>query len=196
MGSFMARTILCKHPDMGLAGAVICGTGWMPDAVIGAGKAAAGLICKIIGERTPSDRLQNMIFGGYNKKIEHPRTSSDWLSRDNAVVDAYEADPMCGFTVCCGLLRDMMSGMAYNQKPENLARMKKDLPVLFIAGGEDPVGDYGKSVLQAADKFREYGMQDVTHKIYPLCRHEILNEINRQEVFGDIHGWIQKKILN
>jgi len=196
MGSFMARTILCKHPDMGLAGAVICGTGWMPDAVIGAGKAAAGLICKIIGERTPSDRLQNMIFGGYNKKIEHPRTSSDWLSRDNAVVDAYEADPMCGFTVCCGLLRDMMSGMAYNQKPENLARMKKDLPVLFIAGGEDPVGDYGKSVLQAADKFRECGMQDVTHKIYPLCRHEILNEINRQEVFGDIHGWIQKKILN
>ena len=111
-------------------------------------------------------------------------------------MDAYEADPMCGFTVCCGLLRDMMSGMAYNQKPENLARMKKDLPVLFIAGGEDPVGDYGKSVLQAADKFREYGMQDVTHKIYPLCRHEILNEINRQEVFGDIHGWIQKKILN
>lgn len=196
MGSFMARTILCKHPDMGLAGAVICGTGWMPDAVIGAGKAAAGLICKIIGERTPSDRLQNMIFGGYNKKIEHPRTSSDWLSRYNAVVDAYEADPMCGFTVCCGLLRDMMSGMAYNQKPENLARMKKDLPVLFIAGGEDPVGDYGKSVLQAADKFRECGMQDVTHKIYPLCRHEILNEINRQEVFGDIHGWIQKKILN
>ena len=196
MGSFMARTILCKHPDMGLAGAVICGTGWMPDAVIGAGKAAAGLICKVIGERTPSDRLQNMIFGGYNKKIEHPRTPSDWLSRDNAVVDAYEADPMCGFTVCCGLLRDMMSGMAYNQKPENLARMKKDLPVLFIAGGEDPVGDYGKSVLQAADKFRECGMQDVTHKIYPLCRHEILNEINRQEVFGDIHGWIQKKILN
>ena len=196
MGSFLARSILCKLPDMGLAGAVICGTGWMPDAVIGAGKAAAGLICKIIGERTPSDRLQNMIFGGYNKKIEHPRTSSDWLSRDNAVVDAYEADPMCGFTVCCGLLRDMMSGMAYNQKPENLARMKKDLPVLFIAGGEDPVGDYGKSVLQAADKFRECGMQDVTHKIYPLCRHEILNEINRQEVFGDIHGWIQKKILN
>lgn len=192
MGSFMARTILARHPESGIAGAVICGTAWMPGAVIGAGKAVANLICKKDGEKNPSPFLQKMMFGSYNKKIEHPRTASDWLTRDNKIVDAYEADPLCGFIPSAGLVRDMMTGLQYIQDPKNLDAMKKDLPVYFIAGGDDPVGGYGDGVRQAAEEFKKHGMEQVDVKIYPLCRHEIHNEINKQEVYGDVVSWIEK----
>ena len=192
MGSFMARTILARHPESGIAGAVICGTAWMPGAVIGAGKAVANLICKKDGEKNPSPFLQKMMFGSYNKKIEHPRTASDWLTRDNKIVDAYEADPLCGFIPSAGLVRDMMTGLQYIQDPKNLDAMKKDLPVYFIAGGDDPVGGYGDGVRQAAEEFKKHGMEQVDVKIYPLCRHEIHNEINKQEVYGDVASWIEK----
>ena len=194
MGSFMARTILGKYPDSGIAAAIICGTAWQPSALLKAGVPAAKLICKLAGEKKPSTQLNSMIFGSYNKRVEHPRTASDWLSRDDAVVDAYVADPLCGFVPCAGLLRDMMLGIAYVQQDSTLAAMRKDLPVFFIAGGDDPVGAYGEGVRLAAEAFYHAGMEDVSVKIYPLCRHEILNEINREEVYGDILAWIRKKI--
>ena len=191
MGSFMARTILARHPNSGISGAIICGSAWMPDAVIGAGKMLADLICKKNGEQNPSNLLQTMMFGGYNKKIEHPRTSCDWLSRDNKIVDAYVADPLCGFVPSAGLVHSMMEGLQYIQDGKNLNAMNKELPVYFIAGGDDPVGGYGAGVRQAAEKFKNHGMKYVDVKIYPLCRHEIHNEINRQEVYEDIVKWIE-----
>lgn len=194
MGSFMTRTILCDYPDSGIAGAVICGTGWMPQAVLKAGIGVGKLCCRTGGERKPNQGLQRLIFGSYNQRVEHPRTAYDWLTRDKAMVDAYIADPMCGFTVSAGLLRDMMMGIAYIEKLENLARMNKEMPVLFVAGGDDPVGGYGKGVRSAAEAFEKAGMGQVNVKIYPLCRHEILNEINRQEVFEDLGSWIFKII--
>lgn len=194
MGSFMARSILCKYPDSGISAAIICGTGWQPTFALPALLKVVEGICRKTGETNPNEQLQGMVFGSYNKKVEHPRTEYDWLTRDAKIVDAYIAHPLCGFTASCGLLRDMMTGIYYIQQKQNLAKMKKDLPVFFIAGGDDPVGPYGKGVHQAANAFRKAGMQDVSVKIYPLCRHEILNEINKEEVFADITGWIENKI--
>ena len=194
MGSFMARTILARYPDSGIAGAIICGSAWMPGGVIGAGKAVASLICKTKGEQNPSKLLQSMMFGSYNNKIEHPRTASDWLTRDQKIVDDYVADPLCGFIPSAGLVRDMMDGLQYVQDPRNLDAMKKDLPVFFIAGGDDPVGGYGAGVQQAAEKFKKAGMEKVDIKLYPLCRHEIHNEINNREVYYDVLNWIEKII--
>ena len=190
MGSFMARTILAKYPDSGITAAVICGTGWQPAPVLAAGKAACALLCRAKGERAPSPLLQAMAFGTYNRKVEHPRTPYDWISRDNSVVNAYKADPLCGFTPTAGLMRDMMEGIAYIQREENLAKMGKALPVLFIAGGDDPVGSYGAGVRTAAEAFRKAGMERVDVRIYPLCRHELLNEINREEIMDDVSRWI------
>lgn len=190
MGSFMARTILAKYPDSGITAAVICGTGWQPAPVLAAGKAACALVCRAKGERAPSPLLQAMAFGTYNRKVEYPRTPYDWLSRDNSVVNAYKADPLCGFTPTAGLMRDMMEGIAYIQREENLAKMGKALPVLFIAGGDDPVGSYGAGVRTAAEAFRKAGMERVDVRIYPLCRHELLNEINREEIMDDVSRWI------
>lgn len=172
---------------------MICGTGWMPQAVVEAGCGAAKLVCRRIGERTPSEKLQNLVFGSYNKRVEHPRTAYDWLSRDKGQVDAYLADPNCGFTVSCGLLRDMLGGIAWIQKKENLKRMCKTLPVLFVAGGDDPVGNYGSGVKNAARAFTGAGMEQVDVKLFPLCRHEILNEINREEVYSFVSGWLEKQ---
>ena len=193
MGSFMARTVLCKYPDSGIAGAIICGTGWQPAFALPALIKVVELICKKTGETNPNEQLQEMVFGSYNKKVEHKRTDFDWLTRDPEIVDAYIAHPMCGFTASCGLLREMMKGIHYVEQPKNLAQMRKDLPVFFIAGGDDPVGPYGKGVQKAADAFRKAGMTDVAVKIYPLARHEILNEINREEVYEDVSGWIAEK---
>ena len=190
MGSFMARTILAKYPDSGITAAVICGTGWQPAPVLAAGKAACALVCRAKGERAPSPLLQAMAFGTYNRKVEHPRTPYDWISRDNSVVNAYKADPLCGFTPTAGPMRDMMEGIAYIQREENLAKMGKALPVLFIAGGDDPVGSYGAGVRTAAEAFRKAGMERVDVRIYPLCRHELLNEINREEIMDDVSRWI------
>ena len=194
MGSFMARTILAKYPDNGISAAVICGTGWQPRAALPAVIKLVEAVCKKEGERNPNETLQSMVFGSYNKKVEHPRTAYDWLTRDPKIVDAYIAHPLCGFTASAGLLRDMMKGILYIEQPKNLGNMKKDLPVLFIAGGDDPVGSYGKGVERTAAEFKKAGMTDVSCRIYPLCRHEILNEINMEEIFGDVAQWIGKSI--
>lgn len=190
MGSFISRTILCRYPDLDLTGCIICGTGWMPDVVVKTGYLTAKSFCARIGEKTPSERLQSMMFGGFNRRVEHQRTSVDWLTRDAAVVDAYQAHPMAGFTASCGLIRDMLGGVIFNQKQSNLEKMNKNLPILFVAGGDDPVGNYGKGVKIAAKNFKAVGMKDVTCKLFPLCRHEILNEINREEIYRYIYNWI------
>lgn len=190
MGSFMARTILAQYPDNGITAAIICGTGWQPHFALPLLIKVVEGMCKKNGEHNPSEQLQQMIFGSYNKKIANPRTASDWLTRDEAIVDAYVAHPLCGFTPACGLLRDMMKGIYYVEQPENLAKMKKHLPVLFIAGTEDPVGPYGKGVEKAAAAFIKAGMSNVSLKLYPDCRHEILNELNKQEVYDDICSWL------
>ena len=194
MGSFMARTILCKYPDSGIHAAIICGTGWQPAFALPALIKVVEAVCKKTGETKPNEKLQGLVFGSYNSRVEHPRTPYDWLTRDAKIVDAYIAHPLCGFTASCGLLREMMKGIHYIEQPKNLANMRKDLPVFLIAGGDDPVGSYGKGIHQTAEAFRKAGMQDVQVHIYPLCRHEILNEINKEEVFEDVVNWIESRL--
>lgn len=195
MGSFMARTILAKYPDSGITAAIICGTGWQPKAALPALIKVVEVISKKTGEQNPNEQLQGMVFGSYNKKIANPRTPCDWLTRDEAIVDAYIEHPLCGFTASCGLLRDMMKGIYYVEQNGNLKNMKKHLPVLFIAGEEDPVGPYGKGVEQAAKAFRKNGMINVAVKLYPECRHEILNELNKEEVYQDVAKWLAPYVM-
>ena len=194
MGSFMARTILYKYPDSGISAAVICGTAWQPAFALPALIKIIEAMNKKLGETAPNQKLNDMIFGSYNGKVEHPRTSHDWLTRDNKIVDEYIAHPLCGFVPSGGLLRDMMQGIWFIEQKDNLNAMRKDLPVFFIAGGDDPVGNYGKGIHQAVEAFRKAGMTDVSVRIYPLCRHEILNEINKEEVYEDVAEWINARI--
>ena len=190
MGSFMTRTLLAKYPDSGISGAIICGTGWQSAPLIATAKALARLICRLKGENHPSGLLRKLAFGSYNNRIKPLRTGLDWLTRDEASVDAYIADPLCGGTASAGLMRDMMDGFGYIQDPANLASMNKDLPVFFIAGDADPVGEYGKGVLHTAEVFRNAGMKQVDVKLYPQARHEVHGELNKEEVWADVCRWV------
>lgn len=193
MGSMIARTMLIKYPKSGISAVILSGTLWMHRGIVNTGFATASLMGRGGKDKAPSKLLTDMMFGGYNRKIEHQRTAFDWLSRDQHIVDAYIEDPLCGFPVTAGLVKDMMTGLLYIQEPAHLEKMKKALPVLFIAGANDPVGAYGEGVKQTAQAFVKAGMENVSMRLYPLCRHEILNELNREEVYQNILDWLSKQ---
>lgn len=193
MGSFLLRTFLIKYPQLPLAGAIISGTGVQPTPVLKAGIA----VCNIEGKRHGFDKVSKLVndlaFGSYNKRTEQ-HTTHDWLSRDEEQVSKYLSDSLCGFDVTTGLARDMMGGISYIQKVYNLELMNKSLPVLFISGDMDPVGNYGAGVRKAYTMFRNAGMSAAEIKLYPGGRHEMLNETNRQEVYDFILDWLKTHI--
>ena len=189
MGSFLTRTYIIEYPD-DPAGAIICGTGMQPAALVKSGGAMAKLLCATRGASHKSALLSATAFGGYNKAFEPKRTEYDWLTRDDAVVDKYIADPLCGFMPSAGLFRDMMGGISFISSLKNMKNMNKKLPVLFISGEKDPVGENGEGVKKAYAAFVKAGLQDVSIRLYPECRHELLNELNRAEVMDDVLAWL------
>lgn len=190
MGSFLSRTYIIKHPD-DFDAAVICGTGQQSGLIVSLGEMMAKSECKKNGANKPSLKLTKMAFGSYNKKINPVRTSVDWLSRNEDNVDRYEADPLCGGLSSAGLFRDMMGGLKFIGNRNNIAKMRKEMPIFLIAGSMDPVGDYGKGVKKVYDLFLAAGMKNVSMKLYKDDRHEILNEDDRQQVYDDVLGWIE-----
>lgn len=194
MGSFLTRTYLIRYPGT-VKAAVIMGTGWQPKAVIAGGMAVAKAVGAVVGENGTSDLVTNLAFGAYNKLFAPNRTSCDWLSADEDNVDAYMADPLCGADATVGLFRQMLSGIRFNQKLSNLQQMDPRIPVLFVAGEKDPVGDCGNGVRRTYQEFRRAGVQDCTLKLYPGLRHEILNEkAQQQQIFEDIGQWLTSKL--
>ena len=193
MGSFMARTLLIRYPDAFNA-AIISGTGNQGSALVNGGLFMGTLVTGLKGAHHYSKFLNNLAFGSYNKIYENPKTEYDWLSRDEANVQKYIDDPLCGFIPTCSLFRDMMTGVKFITNKKNLTAMNKDMPVYFMSGDMDPVGECGKGVQKAYNNFLEAGMKDVSIKLYPGCRHEMLNEINKDEVYSDILTWLGSKI--
>lgn len=193
MGSFMARTLLIRYPDAFNA-AIISGTGNQGAALVNGGLLMGNLVTGLKGAHHYSKFLNNLAFGSYNKIYENPKTEYDWLSRDEANVQKYIDDPLCGFIPSCSLFRDMMTGVKFITNKKNLTAMNKDMPVYFMSGDMDPVGECGKGVQKAYNNFLEAGMKDVSIKLYPGGRHEMLNEINKDEVYTDILAWLGSKI--
>lgn len=193
MGSFLARTYISVHPE-DYDGVILSGTGQQQALVCRAGGFLAAKEVRSHGSKYRSEKLQKLAFGSYLNRIENPATANDWLSRDPELVARYTDDPLCGYTATAGLMRDMMQGLLFIQKKENLVKMRKFLPVFFLSGAEDPVGAWSKGVEQAAASFKKAGMRDVKVKLYPGGRHEMLNETNKEEVYDDILAWLQEKI--
>ena len=193
MGSFLTRTFIIRYPEK-YDLVILSGTGHQGKALVLGGCLMADVLCKTKGANAWGDTLNNVAFGSYCKRIENPRTPCDWLSRDEAVVDRYVADENCGFVCKNGLYRDMMHGIRFIMDTKNVARMEKTKPVYFMSGKEDPVGDYGEGVERAYKAFCDAGCTDVMLKLYPGGRHEMLNEINKDEVYHDILNWIESKL--
>ena len=163
-------------------------------ALISTGRHIANLVCKISGPRTHSKLIEKLAFGSYNKQFAPARTRADWISRDEEIVDTYVADPLCSFMPSAGMFRDMMDGLQYIANKRNLEKMDPETPIYLFSGDRDPVGKNGATVEKVADFFRQVQCQDVTVRLYPDGRHEMLNEINREEVFVDLLDWLESKL--
>ena len=193
MGSFLARTYLIRYPGT-VTACVLSGTGENPPALVTLGRLLAKEERVRLGDHGRSKLIQSMCFGAYNGQFKPTRTNNDWICRDEAVVDAYCADPLCQFWPTVTLFGDMMDGLRFNANPKHLARMDKQTPIFFFSGDRDPVGDSGKGVEKVRRAFVKAGCRDVTLRLYPEGRHEMLNETNRAEVYQDVLDWIEHRI--
>ncbi len=191
MGSFFTRKYLTRYSRK-VDGAIIMGTGFMGLPLVAFGKFLAGMICRIRGDRYRSRLLYRLTLGGNNKRIKEPRTDNDWLSSNEESVDAYNQDPFCTFIFTAGAYRDFFTILTDLAAKKNFSTMNRDLPVFFVAGEEDPVGNYGKGVRACRKQFENLGFQNLSIKLYPGDRHEILNELDRHQVFEDLAAWLAR----
>ena len=194
MGSFVVRTYLIDYPGT-VDGCILSGTGQEPPFLVAFGRGLSGLLLRIKGGNHVSGLVTALSLGAYNRQFRPTRTSADWISRDQAVVDAYVRDPMCRFVPTVGMFHDMMEGLQFISDPRNLRRMDPYTPVYLFSGDADPGGSRGKGVRKVAGFFRESGCRDVTVKLYPGGRHEMLNEINRDTVYQDVLDWLELHIM-
>lgn len=185
MGSFVTRVYLTRHGE-GLSAAVICGTGQQPLVQAAAGKAVTRVLGRMLGERHVSRLVDSLGAGAYGSAIKGARTEFDWLSTDPNVVDAFLADPRCGQKFTVGAYHTLSSLVA-DATDGHLARsVPRDLPMFFVAGAQDPVGDCGRGVKLAVREYRDAGVRQVERTLYPGMRHEILNEPGREAPYHDI----------
>ncbi len=192
MGSFVARLFLTQYGKE-LTGAIICGTsGGNPFA--GVGIRMARSISRKKGSRYRSKKLTLLAFRSYNKRIDKPSSEFDWLTTDPQIVLNYEQNPKNNFIFTASGFQDLFTLLKLVSNKEWAGKVPQNLPLLLIAGEEDPVGAYGKGVRKVCCRLVEAGVQDIALRLYPDDRHEIINESNRLEVYNDITRWMASKI--
>jgi len=190
MGSFVLRAYLAQH-GAGLAGAVISGTGVMASAMIVGAKVVLGVLGVFHGPEYRSPFFNAMSLGPYNKPFaKGGRTEFDWLSRDPGLVDAYIADARCGGLFTLAANRCLIDAAARANAVSTYADTPKDLPLLLISGAADPVGGMRAGVKAVAENYRKAGA-NATLRLYDDARHELLNELNKEEVTEDLIAWLE-----
>lgn len=190
MGSFMAQDFISQHGDA-LAGVVLCGSNGKPPPLAMAGRLIARIERLRLGPHGKSALIRALVFGRFNKPFEPARTPFDWLSRDPAEVDKYAADPLCGaFRASVQLWIDLLDALPEISRPARQARIPKRLPIYVIGGTRDPVGRNTKGLERLLAAYRIAGLERVTHRFYNGARHELFNEISRDEVTRDLIVWL------
>ncbi|QTN00276.1 alpha/beta fold hydrolase [Sediminibacillus dalangtanensis] len=189
MGSFLSRRYIQLHGDV-LNGVILSGTGSHPGFMNNIGKGLAIAERNRKGVKVPSKLLNRLVFASYNRHIDNQVTEFDWLSRDQEQIRSYMEDPYAGFVPTAAFFFDLFTGFDLIDDPEGIDSIAKQLPMLFFSGSMDPVGAQTKGVFRAADTYYRHGITDITIRIYENGRHEMLNELNKEEVFADIVDWI------
>ncbi|MBE6587498.1 MAG: alpha/beta hydrolase [Ruminococcaceae bacterium] len=193
MGSFVTRRfITCCGPKV--SGAIIVGTGTPPAAVLSLGRGLAGLIGKLYGFRHPSKLLTGISFSGYNSRFPAEEGEHAWISSDREVVARYDKDPFCTYTFRAGGFVTLYDTLLFLAGKKDIHKIPKSLPILITAGGDDPVGSYGKGPRSLAKLYRDVGIEDVSLFLYEGQRHEIINEKDRARVHRELCDWIVERI--
>jgi alpha-beta hydrolase superfamily lysophospholipase len=193
MGSFVTR---CMLPSVArsLAGFVLSGTAHEPLAKLLSARLLAAAERARLGRRGRSPLLRALTFDAYNKQVDHPRTDCDWLSRDPREVDAYVADPRCGFMCSVQLYHDMFGGMIEAFGASALRGLPKKLPIYIMAGEHDALNQRLAGIRRMHRAMEAEGLREITLRVYPGARHELLNETNREEVTRDLLGWLEARL--
>ena len=188
MGSFFARRFITVYPRE-LAGVILSGTGSQPYIAVHIGKQLSRLIAKFKGDHYRSRLVENLAVGGYG-------SVEKWLCTREEIVEAYKADPLCGFPFTVWAYKDFFKTLEYLALGKDQDRIPKDFPILLMAGMLDPVGGKSKGVLQVYNHYKKIGLIDVDVFLYKDDMHEILNETDRDDVYHDALRWLDKRIDN
>lgn len=185
-GSFLAQEFI-KHYGNRISGVILSGSSLMKGADISAAYFLSRLAI-VSGNRKPGRLINKLSFGSYNKAIKNPSSEFSWLSRDEKIVRKYDEDNFCGNVLSNGFFNCFMGGLY--KLYDGMDKVPLDLPVCILSGAEDPVGKYGIGAKKLYDVYRKLGVTDLRIKLYPGARHEIINEINREDVYQDILQWL------
>lgn len=193
MGSLLAQRYAIDH-GAELNALVLSATDFRPDPMPRLGRWLANLLARLYGPEHRSQLLDFLTLGLVRRKLPRQRTEYDWLSRDEAVVNAYIADPLCGFVPAGTLWRDVYDVVIANGRERLIERVPKQLPILLMVGEMDMLSNGGVRVRKLAQRYRTLGVVDVTLRSYPGARHEIFNEINRTEIYGELLAWLATRL--
>lgn len=194
MGSYMLRKYITRHPGH-LSGAVIVGTGSMPDGQMKMGMGICRFLGMVRGWHYKSALIKKLSFMGPYRQYDltGKKIENNWLTKDIEIAQRYFKDAKCRFDFTVNGYYGLMEAVYYDNQPGHIAKIPKDLPLLLISGDKDPVGNMGKGVKKAYRQYREAEIADLTLKLYKNDRHEILNETDRRDVYEDVYAWIRRR---
>ena len=192
MGSLITRLYLTEVGDR-LTGCILSGTAG-PNPFARTGVRLANSVAHSKGMTYRSAFLSNLAFKSYNRRIPDPQTMFDWLSRDKNIVQMFQSDAKCNFVFTAAGFRDLFTLVERANSSKCFKSTPHDLPLLLISGDRDPVGGYGEGVRRVARLYQAAGQKDLDVIFYKDGRHEILNETNHLDVFGDISRWLEKHL--
>ncbi len=192
MGSIIGLNYCIRHSDT-IDAAALWNSGVDGGPLLSIYSFLLGIERMFKGSDVPSGIARKLTFETWNKEFKPNRTESDWLSRDEAEVDKYIADPLCGFDACNGLWRDLLEGIRISGNDAELGKIRNDLPMHLQAGGKDPCSDKGKAVERVYNRLKQTGVKDVSYVLHDENRHESLNELNRDRVTTDFIAWLDER---
>ena len=192
-GSFLAQGYIQQNSDK-INGCVLCGSARMDNSDVKMGRKVANMQFKLYGKDKPANLIRKLSFGGYDKPFKHEKRKNAWLNRDVDACEKYNNDKFCNYTMSIGFYKYFFDGLIKIYEQDRLDKINKDLPLFIISGDKDPVGNMGKLVRELYDLYVDNGIKNVKIKLYNNARHEILNELNKTEVYQDVSDWIKEVI--
>lgn len=190
MGSLLARTCIQEFPGE-FSAVILSGTTTGGNCVKrNMGYMISKIYASIYGYNKKAYLMDKLSFGNYNKSFHPNKTQFDWLSSDEDKVDEYVKDGLCGFVCSAGLYVNLLKGVKITVNTDNINKISKKLHILIFSGDKDKVGSNSKDAVKLYKLYKKAGIENISLKIYENGRHEMLNELNRYEVYKDIIRWI------
>lgn len=189
-GSFIAQEYI-KYYGSEVAGVILSGSCRMGGPIVKIACCLAAVSLPL-GKSRRNTFLDKLSFGSYNKAISNPASKFAWISRDAGQVKKYDDDGFCGNVMSTSFYYCFFKGL--NKLNRDVGSIPKNLPVYLMSGDNDPVGQYGRGTARLYEMYRTEGIADLQLKLYPGGRHEMINEVNRQEVYQDIAAWLEKRL--